>query len=222
MMLANRNLVKIYELIERLVGPYTRKLEIFGREHNIRKGWISMFPSSLSHEPQFHPHKTLTYSAALGNQLPNTYLWEEKVKKGLVKDLSRRCPGNTYTDWNPWAQGFNRYGYGKPEDWRDERRFNSNYGRYKARTSKGGNGSGGGCGGSKIATPSDVQTFGQGYDSYDYASLTPTTESFRRNETINLCGVSKCSPLDIHTEEWAKGSDCEVGGEDPQEWDFTD
>lgn len=50
MMLANGNFVKIYELIERLVGPHTRKLEIFGREHNIRKGWISMFPS-LSHEP---------------------------------------------------------------------------------------------------------------------------------------------------------------------------
>lgn len=144
------------------------------------------------------------------------------MKKGLVKDLSRRCPGNTYTDWNPWAQGFNRYGYGKPRDWRDERKLNSNYGRYKARVSKGGNGSGGGGGGSQMATSSGVQTFGQGYDSYDCASLTPTAESFRSNETVDLCEVSKCSPLDIHTEEWAKGSDCEVGGEDPQEWDFAD
>lgn len=47
--LANRDLVKIYELIERLVGPHTRKLEIFGREHNIRKGWLSMStPSYLA------------------------------------------------------------------------------------------------------------------------------------------------------------------------------
>lgn len=38
-------MVKIYELIERLVGPHTRKLELFGREHNIRKGWLSILPS---------------------------------------------------------------------------------------------------------------------------------------------------------------------------------
>lgn len=148
------------------------------------------------------------------------------MKKGLVKDLSHRCPGNTYTDWNPWAQGFNRYGYGKPRDWRDERRFNSNYGRYKARASKGGHGSGGGGGGThshvQMATPSDVQTFGQGYDSYDYASPTPNIESLRSNETLDLCGRSKCSPLDIQTEEWAKGPDCEAGCEDPQERDFAD
>jgi hypothetical protein len=34
--------VKIYDVIGRLVGLEARKLELFGREHNIRKGWLSM------------------------------------------------------------------------------------------------------------------------------------------------------------------------------------
>ncbi|RPB08686.1 MT-A70-domain-containing protein [Morchella conica CCBAS932] len=33
---------EIYDVIGRLVGLEARKLELFGREHNIRKGWLSM------------------------------------------------------------------------------------------------------------------------------------------------------------------------------------
>lgn len=34
---------ELYEVVERLVGRSARKLELFGRDHNIRPGWFSMF-----------------------------------------------------------------------------------------------------------------------------------------------------------------------------------
>ena len=34
---------ELYDIVERLVGKHARKLEIFGRDHNIRDGWFSMF-----------------------------------------------------------------------------------------------------------------------------------------------------------------------------------
>lgn len=33
---------ELYGLIERLVGPHARKLEIFGRAHNVRPGWFTV------------------------------------------------------------------------------------------------------------------------------------------------------------------------------------
>lgn len=34
---------ELYEIVERIVGKHARKLEIFGRDNNIRPGWVSMF-----------------------------------------------------------------------------------------------------------------------------------------------------------------------------------
>lgn len=34
---------EIYDIVERIVGKHSRKLEIFGRDHNIRPGWLSMY-----------------------------------------------------------------------------------------------------------------------------------------------------------------------------------
>jgi mRNA m6A methyltransferase catalytic subunit len=48
---------EVYDIIERL-SPGTRKLEIFGRRHNIRQGWVT-----------------------IGNQLPPTRLVEPDVVK---------------------------------------------------------------------------------------------------------------------------------------------
>lgn len=49
---------ELYGLIERLVGPHARKLEIFGRDHNLRPGWFT-----------------------IGNQLTGTSIHELDVKK---------------------------------------------------------------------------------------------------------------------------------------------
>lgn len=40
---------ELYDIVERLVGKHARKLEIFGRENNIRPGWMSMFVCLLPH-----------------------------------------------------------------------------------------------------------------------------------------------------------------------------
>ena len=34
---------EIYDIVERIVGTHSRKLEIFGRDHNVRPGWLSMY-----------------------------------------------------------------------------------------------------------------------------------------------------------------------------------
>lgn len=34
---------ELYEIVERIVGKHSRKLEIFGRDNNIRPGWVSMY-----------------------------------------------------------------------------------------------------------------------------------------------------------------------------------
>jgi mRNA (2'-O-methyladenosine-N6-)-methyltransferase len=39
---------ELYGIVERLVGPHARKLEIFGRDHNIRPGWFSEYPCFVS------------------------------------------------------------------------------------------------------------------------------------------------------------------------------
>ncbi|CCF57286.1 hypothetical protein KAFR_0C02930 [Kazachstania africana CBS 2517] len=53
---------ELYEIIERLVGPHARKLEIFGRDHNIRPGWFT-----------------------IGNQLTGTCIHELDVKRKYDK-----------------------------------------------------------------------------------------------------------------------------------------
>lgn len=34
---------EIYDIVERIVGKHSRKLEIFGRDHNVRPGWLSTY-----------------------------------------------------------------------------------------------------------------------------------------------------------------------------------
>lgn len=68
---------ELYGLIERLVGRHARKLEIFGRDHNLRSGWFT-----------------------IGNQLTGTNIHEPDVKKRYEKFLEgqsseRQAPSST-------------------------------------------------------------------------------------------------------------------------------
>lgn len=56
---------ELYGIIERLVGPHARKLEIFGRDHNIRPGWLT-----------------------IGNQLSGTCIHEMDVKRKYDKFIA--------------------------------------------------------------------------------------------------------------------------------------
>lgn len=58
---------EIYGIIERLVGPRVKKLEIFGRQHNTRPGWVT-----------------------IGNQLEGTHLLEEELSWRYDKWLGSR------------------------------------------------------------------------------------------------------------------------------------
>lgn len=58
---------ELYGLIERLVGPHARKLEIFGRDHNLRPGWFTV-----------------------GNQLTGTCIHEADVKMRYQKFISNQ------------------------------------------------------------------------------------------------------------------------------------
>ncbi|KAG7665494.1 IME4 [[Candida] subhashii] len=49
---------RFYDIVERLVGIHSRKLEIFGRDHNTRPGWLT-----------------------IGNQLQGVSLYEPEVKR---------------------------------------------------------------------------------------------------------------------------------------------
>lgn len=40
---------ELYEIVERLVGKHARKLEIFGRDNNIRPGWVSTYRNHKFH-----------------------------------------------------------------------------------------------------------------------------------------------------------------------------
>lgn len=55
---------ELYDIVERLVGKHARKLEIFGRDHNIRDGWFT-----------------------IGNQLTGTSIYEEEVLKKYNQHL---------------------------------------------------------------------------------------------------------------------------------------
>ncbi|QLG74295.1 hypothetical protein HG535_0G01790 [Zygotorulaspora mrakii] len=57
---------ELYGLIERLVGPHARKLEFFGRHHNLRPGWFT-----------------------IGNQLPGVCIHELDVKKRYEQFLAK-------------------------------------------------------------------------------------------------------------------------------------
>lgn len=48
---------EFYDIVERLVGTHSRKLEIFGRDHNTRPGWLT-----------------------IGNQLQGVSLFEPELK----------------------------------------------------------------------------------------------------------------------------------------------
>lgn len=48
---------EIYDIVERIVGKHSRKLEIFGRDNNKRPGWVT-----------------------IGNQLYGSYLYETEIK----------------------------------------------------------------------------------------------------------------------------------------------
>lgn len=56
---------EIYDIVERMVGKYARKLEVFGRDHNTRKGWLT-----------------------IGNQLKGTHLVEDELKMKYEKYIS--------------------------------------------------------------------------------------------------------------------------------------
>lgn len=40
---------EVYDIVERIVGRHARKLEIFGRDHNVRLGWISKYTAGCEH-----------------------------------------------------------------------------------------------------------------------------------------------------------------------------
>ncbi|ONH70178.1 N6-adenosine-methyltransferase IME4 [Cyberlindnera fabianii] len=72
---------KLYGMVERLVGPHARKLEIFGRTHNTRPGWFSELtletPISLT-------QSTNTHTTAIGNQLNGTQIHECDVLERYI------------------------------------------------------------------------------------------------------------------------------------------
>lgn len=63
---------EIYDIVERTVGPHARKLEIFGRDHNRRPGWLT-----------------------IGNQVLGTSLVEQEIKLKyeafMKKSSSTQC-----------------------------------------------------------------------------------------------------------------------------------
>ena len=58
---------ELYEIVERLVGRHARKLEIFGKDHNTRPGWVT-----------------------IGNQLTGTVIYELDVKRRYNKWIESR------------------------------------------------------------------------------------------------------------------------------------
>lgn len=58
---------EIYEVVERLVGSKSRKLELFGRDHNTRAGWFT-----------------------IGNQLSGCQIYEKDVKTRYKESLTGR------------------------------------------------------------------------------------------------------------------------------------
>lgn len=147
------------------------------------------------------------------------------MKESLIKDPANKSPGNTYTDWDPWVQGFTRYGYGEPKDWREERRVNANYGRYRVKNSKeiragGGGGSSSSSYGSnggrsqKAALGKQSGVVLASSQGSGNASYPTTTEG---DENPSLCGDPS-----IHTSMRGSKKRKVKIFENPEEWDFTD
>lgn len=65
---------ELYRLAERLAGSRSRKLELFGREHNTRPGWLSK-----SQKQMFKTCHVLTI--AVGNQLNGTRILEPELAR---------------------------------------------------------------------------------------------------------------------------------------------
>lgn len=58
---------EIYDIVERIVGKHARKLEMFGRDHNVRPGWFT-----------------------IGNQLEGESIYEEEVRLKYQEYKSRK------------------------------------------------------------------------------------------------------------------------------------
>ncbi|GMM38028.1 mRNA (N6-adenosine)-methyltransferase [Saccharomycopsis crataegensis] len=64
---ASRKPDELYGIVERVVGPHCRKMELFGRQHNTRSGWFT-----------------------IGDQIQDVNIYEEEVKRKYQKWLGRR------------------------------------------------------------------------------------------------------------------------------------
>lgn len=76
---------ELYGLIERLVGPHARKLEIFGRAHNVRPGWFT-----------------------IGNQLNGSCIHELDVKR-KYEELLSNSQQSTVTNDNIASQNISQH-----------------------------------------------------------------------------------------------------------------
>lgn len=53
---------EVYDIVERIVGKHARKLELFGRDNNVRPGWITV-----------------------GDQVDGVHIYEEDVKRRYAR-----------------------------------------------------------------------------------------------------------------------------------------
>lgn len=76
---------EIYELSERITGCHSRKLEIFGRDHNVRPGWFT-----------------------IGDQLTGTSIYEKDVLKRYdefkIANSGKKPPTQTQTQRKPFTK----------------------------------------------------------------------------------------------------------------------
>lgn len=83
--LTSRKPEELYGIIERLVGPHARKIELFGRIHNLRDGWWTIGNELGSHRvfekdvaerySKVNPHDSISVST-----LPASW-WAEQMEK---------------------------------------------------------------------------------------------------------------------------------------------
>lgn len=92
---------ELYGIVERLVGKKSRKLEIFGRQHNTRPGWFSKYMACriLCLALKFFRHLdrcilTIQF-LAIGNQLNGINIYEKEVaRKYAVFQGSKNSNGS--------------------------------------------------------------------------------------------------------------------------------
>lgn len=63
---------ELYEIVERLVGRNSRKLELFGRDHNIRPGWFSTLLSMIRSDCESDHKNPYIYTNLFSNRKPVT------------------------------------------------------------------------------------------------------------------------------------------------------